>query len=137
VRSAKAEFDRRGVSVVVVSFAEPAKLVYYQEHHKWPFVILADPNRTAYQAFNLKRLTWFNVFSPATLRLYLKLLREGKKLENYGKDDIYQAGGDFLLDHQGNILFAHRSQDPADRPEAAKLLEEIDRVMTFVASKIG
>jgi len=100
-------------------------------------VILADPNRTTYQALNLKRLSWFNVFSPATLRLYLKLLREGKKLENYGKDDIYQTGGDFLLDRQGNILFAHQSQDPADRPTTTKLLEEIDRVKTFDASKIG
>jgi hypothetical protein len=48
--------------------------------------------------------------------------------ETYGKDDIYQSGGDFLLDREGNLLFAHRSQDPADRPAAAKLLEAIDSI---------
>ena len=123
----KDRFESRGVSIVVVSFAEPERLVLYQEHHKWPFVILADPKRIAYQAFALKRLSWFQVFSPATLRLYWRLLREGKKREDYGKDDIYQSGGDFLIDREGNMLFAQRSRDPADRPKAKKLLEIIDR----------
>lgn len=76
----------------------------------------------------LRRLSWLRVFSRATLKLYWKLLREGMKREHYGKDDIYQSGGDFLLDREGNLLFAHRSQDPADRPAAAKLLEAIDSI---------
>jgi peroxiredoxin len=127
VRSIKSEFDRRGVSIAVVSFAEPAKLIHYQEQHRWPFTILADPGRQAYQAFALKRLSWFRVFSPATLKLYFRLLREGMTREDYGKEDIYQAGGDFLLDREGNVLFEHRSQDPADRPPAEMLLREFDR----------
>ena len=127
MKAFKDEFDRRGVAIVVVSFAEPARLAPYQEHHHWPFVILADPKRTAYQAFALKGLSLLRVFSLSTLRLYFRLLREGKKLQKYGKDDYYQAGGDFLVDRKGNILFAHRSQDPADRPPIEKLLEAIDR----------
>ena len=127
MKAFKDEFDRRGVAIVVVSFAEPARLAPYQEHHHWPFVILADPKRTAYQAFALKRLPLLRVFSLSTLRLYFRLLREGKKLQSYGKDDYYQAGGDFLVDRKGNILFAHRSQDPADRPPIEKSLEAIDR----------
>jgi peroxiredoxin len=128
VKSVKSEFDRRSVSVVVVSFAEPAKLRPYQERHKWPFPVLADPNRIAYQTFSLKRLSWFSLFSPATLRLYFKLLRTGTRSENYGKDDYYQAGGDFLLDREGNILFAHRSENPSDRPATSRLLQEIERL---------
>lgn len=123
-----ANFDERGVTIAVVSFAEPARLVRYQEHHRWPFLMLADPERRAYQAFALKRLSWFQVFSPAALKLYWKLLRGGMKQEHYDGDDIYQSGGDFLLDHAGNILFAHRSQDPADRPSITELLAAIDSV---------
>lgn len=130
MKSVKSEFDQRGVAIVVISFAEPARLAPYQKHHQWPFVMLADPHRRSYHAFALKRLAWFRVFSPSTLRLYFKLLREGRKLQNYGKDDYYQGGGDFLLDRNGAILFAHRSEDPADRPAAAILLGEIDRVMS-------
>jgi peroxiredoxin len=126
VRSLKREFDRRGVAIAVVSFSEPAKLIYYQEQHGWPFAVFADPKREVYRAFALKRLSWLQVFSPRTLKLYWKFFRAGMKREDYGKDDIYQAGGDFLLDREGNILFAHRSQDPADRPSAETLLGTID-----------
>jgi hypothetical protein len=90
--------------------------------------MLADPQRKAYQAFALKRLSWRNVFSISTLKLYFRLIRQGMKRADYGKEDIYQAGGDFLLDRDGNILFAHRSQDPSDRPSAAQLLSVIDRL---------
>jgi hypothetical protein len=69
------------------------------------------------------------------LRLYFRLLCEGKKFQNYGKDDYYQAGGDFLIDHEGNILFAHRSQNPADRPPIEKLLEAIDRTFSPPAKR--
>jgi peroxiredoxin len=130
VKSVKSEFDQRGVAIIVISFAEPERLVPYQKHHQWPFVMLADPQRRAYQAFALKRLSWFRVFSPSTLKLYFKLLREGKKLQDYGKEDYYQAGGDFLIDRKGAILCAHRSEDPADRPAASILLGEIDRVLS-------
>jgi len=129
VRQQHTEFDRRGVVISVVSFAEPPRLVRYQEHHRWPFTMLADPERRAYQAFALKRLSWFQVFSPAALKLYWKLLRGGMKPEHYEGDDIYQSGGDFLIDRNGNILFAHRSQDPADRPSVLNLLQAIDSVL--------
>jgi AhpC/TSA antioxidant enzyme len=128
VKSHKDDFDRRGVKVVVVSFADPAKLVPYQEHHRWPFTIAADPERLAYRAFTLKRFSWLHVFSPTTLKLYWKLVRGGMKPKGYGKDDIYQSGGDFLLDRAGNILFAHRSQDPADRPAVSRLFQVIDEI---------
>lgn len=115
-----------GVAVVVVSFAEPRRLVNYQEHHQWPFVLLADPDRSAYRQFDLKRLSLFRVFSLSTLSIYFGLLRQGKKIQNYGKDDYYQGGGDFLLDRQGTVLFAHRSHDPSDRPSVQRLLEVIN-----------
>jgi len=127
VQAHRLEFERRAVSLVVVSFAEPAKLVYYQEQHQWPFPVLADPHRAAYHAFTLKRLSLLRVFSPATLKLYWKLLRSGHHREDYGKEDIYQAGGDFLVNREGQILFAHRSQDPTDRPSLRNLLDAVDR----------
>ena len=127
MRAFKSEFDRRGVSIAVISFAEPKSLIQYQEHVHWPFTVLADPERKAYHAFGLERLSWHRVFSLATLKLYLKLYRKGLVRQNYGKQDIYQAGGDFLVDRGGNIRFAHRSEDPADRPSVATLLKAIDR----------
>lgn len=124
----KDQFEERGAAIVVVSFAPPERLVSYQLIHRWPFVLLADPDRNAYRYFDLKRLPWYRVFSPSTLRLYLSLLLKGRRIQNYGKDDYFQAGGDFLLDREGTILFAHRSHDPSDRPAVKRLLEEISRI---------
>lgn len=129
MKALQAEFNRRGVSIIVISFAEPARLLRYQEYHRWPFTLLADPSRAAYNAFNLPRLTWRHVFSPRTLALYCKLLWQGNRRQDYGREDLQQAGGDFLIDQAGNILFARRSREPADRPDAEKLLQEIDHVL--------
>jgi peroxiredoxin len=130
VKSFKAEFDRRGVSIAVISFADPAKLIRYQHDHQWPFAVFADPGRSAYQTFRLNRLSWWRIFSPATLRLYFLALRNREPRHRYGRDDIYQGGGDFLIDRAGDILFACRSRNPADRPAASRLLQEIDRVQS-------
>jgi peroxiredoxin len=128
VQARKSEFDRRHIRVIIVSFAQPAPLARYQEDHHWPFVVVADPERDAYRQFALTRFSWLQVFSPATLKLYWKLLRQGMKRSAYGREDIYQSGGDFLLDQDGNILFAHRSRQPADRPPASRLLQVIDEL---------
>jgi hypothetical protein len=126
VNAFKSEFRRRNIDIVVVSFAAPEMLIPYLNFHEWPFPLLADPERKLYQAFDLKSLPWHKVFSPATLKLYLKLFRKGLHLQDYGKEDIYQSGGDFMLDRAGNVLFAHRSEDPADRSSVANLLKAFD-----------
>ncbi len=95
--------------------------------------MLADPDAERYQGFDLKRFSLFRVFSSATLKRYLQLIFKGMKQEPYGGEDIFQSGGDFLIDRKGNLLFAHRSRDPADRPAPAKLLEEIDRIKSRIA----
>ena len=58
------------------------------------------------------RLPWYRLLSPSTLRQYLVLLLKGRKIQNYGKDDYYQAGGDFLVDRDGKVIFSYRSHDP-------------------------
>ncbi|MDP6559050.1 MAG: hypothetical protein QF619_02770, partial [Candidatus Binatia bacterium] len=79
---AKEKIERR--RVVVVSFAEPERLVSYQRRHQWPFVMLADPYRSAYGEFSLARLPWYRLFSPSALMLYAGLMLRKRKVENYG-----------------------------------------------------
>ena len=128
MQSVKEKFDQRDVAIVVVSFADPERLILYQQHHQWPFVLLADPDRSAYQTFDLQRLPWYSLLSPSTIRLYFELLLKGRRIQNYGRDDYYQTGGDFLVDHDGGVIFSYRSHDPSDRPPVSRLLAEIDRI---------
>lgn len=114
-------FKEHKTRVVVVSFAEPDRLIHYQKQQKWPFVLLADPQREAYHYFGLKRLSLFRAFNVRTLKRYWKLLRQGAKIRNYGKVDVYQAGGDFIIDRTGKVVYEFRSDDPADRPTVDEL----------------
>jgi peroxiredoxin len=133
VSAQKSEFDKRGTRIVVVSFVEPSKLRDYQQRRRWPFSVLADPERKAYRIFALPKLDLWRIFSPSTLKLYWRLMRQGMKQEHYGASDIFQSGGDFLLDRAGNTLYAHRSRDPADRPTVGTLLEKIDQLGSISA----
>lgn len=112
---------------MVVSFGDPKRLRFYQEQLRWPFPILADPSREVYSQFRLARLPWYRLYDWRTLKTYGRLLWKGRQLQDFGKDDIFQAGGDFLVDARGRILFAHRSHDPADRPSLENLQTAIEQ----------
>jgi len=127
VQDHKQEFEKRGVLIVVVSFAPPEKLVVYQQHRNWPFLMLSDPERTVYGRFELGRMSWLQLLGPATIRLYINLILKGRRFHTYGKTDYEQGGGDFILDRQGLVLYAHRSQSPSDRPTPEALIEAIDK----------
>jgi len=127
VQNSKEQFDKRGVFIAVVSFAPPEKLIVYQQHRSWPFLMLSDAKRVAYDRFELGSLPWLRLFGAASMKLYARLILKGRRFQSYGKDDYKQGGGDFILDRQGTVLYAHRSQNPADRPSPQVLIEAIDR----------
>ena len=124
----KSEFDQRGIAVLVISFASVSTVSRYQERHRWPFAVLTDPERTSYRAFGLGRFSRARVFSLSTLLLYMRLLRKGIKREPYGGEDVYQSGGDFLLDQSGKVLWSFKSKDPTRRPSVDEMLKAVGEV---------
>jgi hypothetical protein len=117
----------RQVAVIVVSFARPASLRTYRDQKAWPFPLLADPDRTLYREFQLDRLPWSRLVRPRVVWIYLKLMWANRGLDRYQGEDVFQAGGDVLLGPQGEILHAHRSHDPADRPTVEEVLQIVER----------
>jgi hypothetical protein len=128
VAAERAWFGARGIDVFVTSFAAPERLRPYQEIKQWPFPIYADPDRTVYKAFELRRLPWWKLFRPRVVWTYLKLLAKGGKVERTRGDDIAQGGGDFLITSAGGLLFEFRSDDPADRPTIKTLKKAVERL---------
>ena len=43
-------------------------------------------------------------------------------------EDVLQLGGDFVLDRQRRVVYAHASRDPTDRPSNAELLNAVRSV---------
>jgi hypothetical protein len=116
------QFLELGAKVCVVTFdAGPLAMAYLQETQlKWP--LLVDNERSLYKAYGMERGTIWNIYGPASVWGYLKLLRRGRRLKLPGSD-VHQLGGDVLIDPDGVVNVHHVGSGPADRPEISTLLE--------------
>ena len=116
-------FRAAGVSVLVVSQAQPTVLATFLRRHPQPVPVVCDPDRAGYRAFGLERTCWLNFFRPAVVWRYLGLIVRGGKVRTpYPGEDVLQLGGDFLLDRAGRLVFAYRSRTATDRPGIDALL---------------
>lgn len=88
------------------------------------FPMLLDPQRTIYRAFGLG--------SSYAKVLKFSFLLQAAEYQTTGRGfpdvphrllgNIYQMGGDFVLDEEGKVCLCHPSQHPLDRPAMADLL---------------
>jgi peroxiredoxin len=126
VRRHYEDIRRAGGEVVAVFLARPETLKAQLDREPLPFAAVADPDLSAYRAMGLVRMSIFGFASPRVVYGYAK-----RALEGYGlvkpnpEEDVYQLGGDFVLDRNGEIVYAHRSRDPTDRPPIEDLLRAV------------
>ncbi len=120
-----------GGAVLVVSFAPERQLTAFLREMPQPFAVVSDPDRHAYRAFGLETATLLGFFRPGVAWRFMKLICRGwlPKLPPE-KTDVLQLGGDFVLDREGRIVYAHASQDAADRPSGEELLAAMRRAAT-------
>jgi hypothetical protein len=124
------EIEQLGGEILVVSFTQPEKLAAYVERHATPFPALADPERAAYQAFDLGRGSWWMFLRGHVLGRYLKLITHGWRPEKTSAvEDLLQLGGDFVLDDQRRLVYAYRSVDATDRPSPEELVRAVRRAV--------
>lgn len=113
-----------GVSVAVVTFAPVDGLAAQRRHLGVPFPLLSDPDRELYRAFGLGRGSMRAIYGVGTLRLYARLLRQGRRLKRPNQD-TRQLGGDFVIDGEGRLTAAFRPASPDARPTVAELIEAV------------
>ena len=110
--------------VLVVSFTPPKMVAMYIEQYPQPFPVVSDPSRAAYLAFALSKTSPRALLRPGVIWHYLRLIFLGWIPKRPDKDaDLWQLGGDFIIDREGRLRYSHPSEDPADRPSRAELLE--------------
>jgi hypothetical protein len=123
VDAARDEFAARGCSVLVVTQAKPEFVRHYLSGRPYEVAFASDPDRVVYRAFGLGRTPWRVFFRPRVVLGYLAgMLRGYAPVAPYRGEDVFQLGGDFLLDRSGRITFAYRSLTPTDRPSVESLL---------------
>lgn len=107
--------------VVVISFGAEMWIKGWQEETQAPFPLLLDQTRQAYRAYGLERSA-LRSWGIKNLWYYAKVVLQGKALLDSHGEDTNQLGGDFIIDTQGFVRYAHPSRDPTDRPDVEELL---------------
>jgi len=124
VQKINTELRQLGVQVLVISFATPAKVAEFLAESPQPFIVLSDDSQTAYRAFGLAKASVGSMLHPAVIGRYLLHMARGWRPKRSGGADVLQLGGDFFLDQNGVLRYAHPSAEPTDRPSAAALLQQ-------------
>jgi hypothetical protein len=118
---------RHAARFLALSFEAVVDIVPMQHELQADFFeICSDPERRTYGAFGLPRVDTLALVARRTLFFYLRQALRGRVQRGVGSD-IHQMGGNFVLDRAGNVRFTHVSAEPADRPEARAMLQELAR----------
>jgi hypothetical protein len=118
--------DRFGdATVAVVAFAAPDRLAAHRRHLAAPFPFVSDPDRTLYRLLGAERGTRRQVWSAGTLRLYARLLRDGRRWQRPA-EDIRQLGADAVVGRDGRLRYLALPAGPDARPRIGDLISALD-----------
>jgi len=114
--------------VLIITFeSQQAGSEYIRESGiSWPIVL--DNQRHLYNNYNMYRASFWDVWGLRSCWAYLKQLVKGR-LPKALSSDIYQRGGDVLIDDQGVIRLHHVGTGPADRPAIDSILKIVDSAL--------
>jgi len=125
LRERRGELDDRNAVVLVIGFEAARRQRAYcrlLELADWP--CLVDEQLAAYRAYELGSLPWWRTFNASSLLGYLRFWRQGKPMPR-PRANIYQAGGDFVVNPSGHLTLAHPTRSPHDRPTVDQILAAI------------
>lgn len=88
----------------------------------WP--LLVDDTRETYRNYGMLSASFWDIWGPKTWWAYLKQIMKGERLRK-SEGDIYQRGGDVLIDPNGIVSLHHVGAGPADRPAIGTILSKV------------
>ncbi|MCH2569759.1 MAG: AhpC/TSA family protein [Planctomycetes bacterium] len=115
--------------VLVISFDSPEQVNVYCQSNDFPFPVLSDPERNSYQTLGIHRTSWKTMLKLDVMGRYLKLMICGWLPPSKIKmSDVYQLGGDVIVDAQCRLIYQFRSHDPSRRPAVCGLIEALRKI---------
>ena len=124
MREAEDELAKRNVAVAVVTFENDffARQYVADTGLTWPLLIDAD--RKLYRGCGMLAASFWDIWGLKSWQAYLRALLRGEKLR-HSQGDIYQRGGDVLIDPAGIVRLHHIGEGPADRPAIETILRTL------------
>jgi peroxiredoxin len=117
-----------GTEVALVAYHDP-ELVMTQMMRSLdlPFVLLVDTTKRTYADWGIGRVNAKSYLHPSLYLAIVKLiLRREPPLGEVSDRSL--VGGDFVIDREGRVAFAHRLRSLHDRPKVDELLAVVERI---------
>jgi len=120
------EIESIPANVLVVAYDEVSLLgAKMLQDLALPFPLGIDTARTVYAEWGMGRTNLLGaMLSPSLNWRYLRLLLKGERFLGLAPD-MFQLGGDFVVDPLGTISFAYRMRNNGDRADVARLVHEL------------
>uniref|UniRef100_A0A3Q0RQ52 Selenoprotein L n=1 Tax=Amphilophus citrinellus TaxID=61819 RepID=A0A3Q0RQ52_AMPCI len=112
------------IQVVVVSFGCQEGASHWLQQTGCQYDMLLDPERKVYGAFGLGA-SLKKVLNFSNMLIYSEYVANDMEFPQelpWIQDDMFQLGGNFVLDEHGKVLFSHHCQSPIDRPSVEDIL---------------
>jgi hypothetical protein len=124
LRDHEEEFTKRNVKIAVVTFENNflARSYVAETSLTWP--LLVDDTRETYRKYGMLTASFRDIWGPKTWWVYLRLVLKGARLRK-SEGDIFQRGGNVLIDPAGIVSLHHIGAGPADRPAIETILNKI------------
>ncbi|XP_063355847.1 prostamide/prostaglandin F synthase-like isoform X2 [Pelmatolapia mariae] len=120
----QSSLDAHSVQVVVISFGCQEGASHWVQQTGCQYDMLLDPSRKMYSAFGLGA-SLKKVLNFSNMLIYSEYVANDMEFPRelpWIQDDMFQLGGNFVLDEHGRVLFSHRCQSPIDRPSVEDIL---------------
>lgn len=126
LRQQEDRFQRLGARVALVGLGTSEETAAFKAQFKVPFAMIADPQKQLFKAFQLRRASTMALLSIGTAVKGVAAMARGHR-PGLPKGDVRQLPGVFIIDTAGRIRFSHFARHPADHPDAAVLIDFLER----------
>ena len=128
LRKSDTDFESLDVDVKVVTFDSPEMGKQYAKGRNLQWPMLHDEERELHQAYGFEKAKLAKLIGPVTVFKYVVQILSGHA-GSPGKD-LYQMGGNVLIDPGGTVRMHHASVGPHDRPTAKDIIAVIRQAAT-------
>lgn len=115
------EFHQAGAEVLVFVDSPDESVREFAAREDVKFRLVADPQHKIYAAYGIERGSLFDFLAPGAGARSLKATLKGHMHGRFEGSEL-QLPGDFVLDEQGKVLFAHRGAHIGDNTPLDPLL---------------
>ena len=121
MREHQQEFQQRGANLAAIGLGDLRYARIFRDETGITFPLLVDAGRIAYRAIELRKTTFFGLFTRENFAARARARAAGHHQHKLGKDP-FQLGASFVFAPGNKDLFVHLSEYTGDNAPMARLL---------------